>query len=153
MKKIKKESGQSLVELAISITVIVMLLAGAAEFGIALFQYIQLTDAAQEGALYGSIDPANTAEIMNRIREVSDTPIDLSDYTVMPNSNITIAALDKNGTPITGATTPANCSGGQITVEVRYYHVFFIPFAKLFAGGATQIPLTGTVIDTILTCP
>ena len=54
-----KERGQSLVEFAISLTVIMLLLAGAVEFGIALFQFVQLRDAAQEGALYGSIHPGD----------------------------------------------------------------------------------------------
>ena len=56
MKKNDFERGQSLVEFAISLVIILWLLAGAVEFGIALFQYIQLRDAAQEGALYGSIN-------------------------------------------------------------------------------------------------
>jgi len=47
--------GQSLVELSISLMVILMLLSGAVDFGMALFSYTTLRDAAQEGALYGSI--------------------------------------------------------------------------------------------------
>ena len=51
----KSERGQSLVELAISLVILLYLLSGAVEFGILFFQYVQLRDAAQEGALYGSI--------------------------------------------------------------------------------------------------
>jgi Flp pilus assembly protein TadG len=50
MRKKISERGQSLVEFSISLVIILWLLAGAVEFGIALFQYIQLRDAAQEGA-------------------------------------------------------------------------------------------------------
>ena len=57
----KSERGQSLVEMAISITVLVFLLSGAVEFGMMYFQYIQLRDAAQEGALYGSLNPADAS--------------------------------------------------------------------------------------------
>ena len=46
MKHLKSEHGQSLVELAISITILVFLLAGAVEFGLIFFQYVQLRDAA-----------------------------------------------------------------------------------------------------------
>jgi Flp pilus assembly protein TadG len=77
MKKLKSERGQSLVELAISLVIILFLLAGAVEFGIALFQFIQLRDAAQEGALYGSIcphDPDVNDKIKQRVRAASDTP-------------------------------------------------------------------------------
>ncbi len=74
----KSERGQSLVEMAISITVLVFLLSGAVEFGMMFFQYIQLRDAAQEGALYGSLNPADAAEIKARVRGASTSPIDFS---------------------------------------------------------------------------
>ncbi len=58
MKKQKSERGQSLVELSISLVVLLYLLSGAVEFGLAFFQFVQLRDAAQEGALFGSMNPA-----------------------------------------------------------------------------------------------
>ena len=57
MKKHKSERGQSLVELSISLLVLLYLLSGAVEFGLAFFQFVQLRDAAQEGALYASMSP------------------------------------------------------------------------------------------------
>ena len=62
------ERGQSLVEIAISLTVIMMLVVGAVDFSIAYFTYAALEDAAQEGALYGSINPTDTAGIITRVR-------------------------------------------------------------------------------------
>jgi hypothetical protein len=76
MKRIS-ERGQSLVELGVSLLILLYLLSGAAEFGILFFQYVQLRDAAQEGALYGSMNPANIAEITNRVRFSSESPLDL----------------------------------------------------------------------------
>ena len=55
MKNLKSERGQSLVELSISLVVLLYLLSGAVEFGLAFFQFVQLRDAAQEGALFGSM--------------------------------------------------------------------------------------------------
>ena len=66
-----------MVELAITLTFMLMLLAGAVEFGIALFQFVQLRDAAQEGALYGSIHPGDDTNIEARVRAASLSPIDL----------------------------------------------------------------------------
>src|SRR3989337_2167244 len=57
----KNIGGQSMVEFAISLMVILLLLAGAINFGLALFTYVQMRDAAQEAALYGSIS-SNHAE-------------------------------------------------------------------------------------------
>ena len=54
--------GQSLVEFAIGATILLILLSGVVEFGIAFFQYVQLRDAVQEGALYGSVHPDNIAK-------------------------------------------------------------------------------------------
>jgi Flp pilus assembly protein TadG len=141
MKKTKSERGQSLVEFAISLTIILWLLAGAVEFGIALFQYIQLRDAAQEGALYGSINPDDEAGIEARVRAASSSPIDLSD----PDVNVLISYPD--GT--------CNVADG-ITVRVEYPHDIFMPFATLFTGGSDTINLGAQVTDTILNstgCP
>jgi len=147
MKRTKSERGQSLVELSISLMVMLMLLVGAAEFGVALFQFIQLRDAAQEGALYGSLYPDDTSGIKSRIRYVSDTPLDLTDTAVLPDAYITITTKNSAGGAIASS---AACPGGEITVELKYDHIIFLPFAKMFTGGATKITLTASVSDTIL---
>ena len=136
-----KERGQSLVEFAISLTVIMMLLAGAVEFGIALFQFVQLRDAAQEGALYGSIHPGDDANIELRVRSASLSPIDLQ-----TDPGVTIVISYPDGAP--------NCEGKGIQVEVSFPHQISMPFIGPIIGSTT-IPLTASVTDTILTpvCP
>ncbi len=47
--KDQAEVGQSLVELALSFTFLLLLLAGAADLGRLIFSYISIHDAAQEG--------------------------------------------------------------------------------------------------------
>ena len=81
MKPIKSERGQSLVELAISIVILIYLLAGAVEFGLAFFQFVQLRDAAQEGALYGSMNPL-IRQILNCA--CATHPPRLSTYWILP---------------------------------------------------------------------
>ena len=51
-REFQRQRGQSLVELAISLMIILWLLAGAIDFGIGFFSYVAIRDAAQEGALY-----------------------------------------------------------------------------------------------------
>lgn len=150
MKTIKKknERGQSLVELAISLVVLLFLLSGVVEFGIAFFQFIQLRDAAQEGALFASINPpattasndANRVAAINRVRAASNEPIDLADTSLV---TVTVTAT---GSP--------PCAGEAVTVSVAFNHVVFMPFIPALIGTNT-IPLTGTVTDTILqpACP
>lgn len=157
MKKIKSEHGQSLVELGVSLLILLFLLSGAAEFGVLFFQYVQLRDAAQEGALYGSMnpyidtntngkfnpgEPVNQAGIETRARAASDKPIDLNDTGL-----VTITASSSDGSNL-------YCEGHGIEVKVSYDHQIFMPFMAQILGSP-KIPLNATVVDTILTpiCP
>ena len=159
MKNIRKERGQSLVELSISILILLLLLVGAVEFGMAFFQFVQLRDAAQEGALYGSLhpyvdgdsdakfdagEPVNLAGIETRVRASSNSPVDL---TVTSGSKaVTVTAVSSDGTNLF-------CEGHGLTVTVSFNHEVFMPFMTQIIGNT--IPLNATVTDTILTpkCP
>jgi Flp pilus assembly protein TadG len=53
----KREAGQSLVETAIIVPILLLLLAAVVDFGRAFDAYIVLTNAAREGARFGSVKP------------------------------------------------------------------------------------------------
>jgi hypothetical protein len=143
MKHIKKERGQSLVELGISLAILIFLLSGAVEFGLAFFQFVQLRDAAQEGALYGSMNPANVSGIETRIRGASTSPIDLA------SGDVTIT-ISIDGIPSTnGSYSTVDCEGHGLEVLVQYSHRIFMPFIPAFIGRS-DIPLNASVTDTIL---
>ena len=139
MKKINNERGQSLVELSISLVLLLVLLSGAVEFGIAFFQFVQLRDAVQEGALYGSMNPTDTSGIEDRVQGASDSPIDLADTAVIDPPTIAIVG--------------SACEGNGITVSLTFDHQVFMPFMSAIVG--TTIPLNASVTDTILSpvCP
>ena len=126
---VNRESGQSLVELAISFVILMFLLSGAVEFGLAFFQYVQLRDSAQEGALYGSFCP-DPNQIEARARGASDKPLDLHGV------NVGIE-IQNDG-----------FEGGGIRVTLLYDHEVFMPFVDKFTGDF--ITLRATVVDTIL---
>lgn len=149
MKLIRSERGQSLVELGISMLILLYLLSGAAEFGVLFFQFVQLRDAAQEGALYGSMFPPYAAthtaaldKIKERARYSSPTrsPIDLVND---PGVTVSVDVTDGQ-----------YCEGGSLEVTLTYPHKVFMPFIPQILGTNT-IPLKATVTDTILspTCP
>ena len=157
MKRFISERGQSLVELGVSLLILLYLLSGAAEFGVLFFQFVQLRDAAQEGALYGSMnpyvdsngdgafnvgEPANQTLIENRVRAASSSPIDLSD-----TSKVLVTVTSSDGTNLF-------CEGHGIQVTVSFTHHIFMPFMPQLIGR-TDIPLSATVVDTILSpiCP
>ena len=144
MKRTKSERGQSLVELSISLLVLLYLLSGAVEFGLAFFQFVQLRDAAQEGALYGSMNPSDTTLIEARVRNASTSPINLGDPSKV---TVTISAKDKdsgNPIPATGA-----CEGDALTVQVSFNHQIFMPFIPQLIGR-NSLALNATVTDTVL---
>ena len=120
MKKIKKERGQSLVELSISLVLLLLLLSGAVEFGIAFFQFVQLRDAVQEGALYGSMNPTDTTGITARVQGASNSPINLTTVTPV----------------ITYEDNAKKCEGYGITVEITYQHQVFMPFLPYYQVGS-----------------
>jgi Flp pilus assembly protein TadG len=136
----QKEKAQSLTELAISFTFLMLLLAGSVDLGRIFFTMIQLQDAAQEGAIYGSSDPTNSTEIEDRVRAIASNPIDLTDTvlvhvdvdTVPPGSDL--------------------CAGTALKVDVTYTYTFTMPFISM-AIPSNTVPLTGSATSTILTPP
>ena len=128
------ERGQSLVELAMSLTVIMLLLAGAVDFSIAYFSFAALQDAAQEGAMYGSINPGDDAGIKSRVRGASTNPVDLSD----DSSVIIDVTVSGDG-----------CEGDEVTVNVSYDYPISMPFIGAIIG-TQEIKLNASVTDTIL---
>ena len=123
--------GQSLVEFGIILPIILILLAGAVELGIGLFQYIQLRDAAQEGALFGSICQ-RTDLIELRARNSSSSPLDL-------NSPEVVVQTSFDGT---------GDVGDGVRVSLSYEHKVFMPFGEVLFGKYVHIE--GHVTDTIL---
>src|SRR5689334_3605031 len=149
MKRFMRERGQSLVELGVSLVILLYLLSGAAEFGILFFQYVQLRDAAQEGALYGSMNPTNAVPIEQRVRAASSSPIDLTDVT-----KVTVAVAAKDRVTNNTKTLLTACEGDGLEVTVSFTHNIFMPFIPQLIGRAS-IPLSATVTDTVLQpiCP
>lgn len=140
----RREKGQSLVELALTLLIILTLLAGAVDLGMAFFSYVALRDAAQEGALYGSINPPDADGIRDRVRSSSNTPIDFSAF---PDEDIDVDA----GSACEGLTA-GEPNGVQVTVT--YDYILTMPFIGAILD-TNKITLTASVTDTILTpaCP
>lgn len=126
----KKEKGQSLAELAISLTFMLILLAGVVELGRAFFAYIAIRDAAQEGALYGSVCPGDTSGIIIRVQEASNL-------------------LDLSSGDVTVTTTGSGEAGDGIKVAIVYRFPVAMPFLGTIIGGQT-INMSTSVTDTIL---
>jgi Flp pilus assembly protein TadG len=133
-----KEKGQSLVELAFSLTFLLILLGGIVDLGRAFFTYMAMRDAVQEGALYGSINPTLTPEIKDHVINSGNIVPD-----ILAPGDVTVTVL---GTP---------CTGSSIRVQALYNNFpITMPFIGALIGRQT-VPIRATITDTILSpsCP
>ncbi len=150
----ERHSGQSLVEFAITLMVILLLVSGAVDFGLGFFSFVAIRDAAQEGALYGSIasvidtnnngifDPGeqlNEAGIVTRVRNSSRSPVNLQD----------LSTVDVRVLPIADPI----CQGKLLTVTITYDYPVSMALINLVTGPTIQIKASAT--STILkpACP
>jgi Flp pilus assembly protein TadG len=147
----RNERGQSLVELAVALPVMILILLGTVDFGMAIFTYSILRDAAQEGALYGSFNPTNKLQIENRARNISprgedevfSSPINLRD------TSLIIVEIKPLGAACQGSTRGV---ANSLQVNVSYRYPLLMPFAGDVIGSDT-ILLTGTATNIILQPP
>lgn len=141
--RLSKGKGQSLVEFAISLTFILILLAGAVYFGIGLFYYVAMRDAAQEGALYGSMNPTDLGGIQTRVADSS-------------GPGLVRDLFDSGELTVTITYTGAACEGNGITVTLQHdYSLNWLPIGAFIEPfiGRDFIRLRAAVTDTILTPP
>jgi Flp pilus assembly protein TadG len=132
----KRQSGQSLVELAISLVLILTLLAGIVDLGMAFFSWVAIRDASQEGAIFGAVCPNDADAIVARVRDVSNTPVDLAD-TGLVTVNVVTASGVSPGNPI------------EVTVIFDYQSI--TPGLSGFLPNGGFITLQASTTNTILT--
>jgi len=146
----KSERGQSMTEFALSLVLVLTLLAGVVDLGRVFFSYIIIRDAAQEGAVYGSIAPkddlvAFSNEVEDRVKAAFTDPSDSS------NVPIDISKLNVQ-TEVLGATCATPGSGIRVKVD------YLVPVTMPFLGtiiGSQEMKMTATVENAILSpiCP
>jgi Flp pilus assembly protein TadG len=130
----RPERGQSLMEFSVGMVILIILLAGAVDAGRALFTYMAMRDAAQEGALYGSTNPTDDTGIYSRVHNSSDMMEGLSGSINISKQIIGTA-----------------CSGNGIKISVSY-NTFPITMPFLGAAiGSQTVKISASATNTILT--
>lgn len=95
MKRRASERGQSLVELALCLPLLILILLGVLDFGRVFNAYIVITNAARNGAYYGSMHSLDTNGITQRvIDEAAGSGVTLS------SDNVSVSSSGEVGTPI-----------------------------------------------------
>lgn len=133
----KVAQGQSLVELAISLFLLLILLAGIVDLGRAMIIQFVLKDAAEEGVVYGTAYPSNCAQILSRITSNIDTQF--VKETVAPVIEIKDSGGTYHSCPYSDAT------GGQtMRVTIPYTFKVTMPFLGTFTGQTIPLNVTAT---------
>lgn len=147
-KNASSNKGQSLVELAISVMVLLILVAGLVDLSHAIFSYLSMRDAAQEAMVYGSIYPQFCDQMVDMVRSnVGDNSIEVD---VLFDAQPGI-----DGYPCRGASLAHKCAGKQIEVVVTQPH---FPITMPLIGGflgTQELRLEARIKGTVLSpvCP
>ncbi len=134
-------TGQSLVEFELALVVLIFLLLGVTDFGLAFFSWISLRDAAEEGATFASVSPPynydSVVAIRERVKNASMTPIDLE---TLSDEDIDVQLVGSIQKP---------CPGYSVRIDVKYNYHMISPMISQFVGSMT-IPVSASVTNTIL---
>jgi hypothetical protein len=133
------EKGQSFVEFALILIFFLILLAGVVDLGRIFMVYLAMRDAAEEGIIYGIINPEHCHQIEDRIRENVANP-----------ENLAVSIL-VDGTDCYDATPRAQaCIGHEIEVLVTDPNfTITMPFMGTVVGSQ-QITLNARANGMIL---
>lgn len=121
MKSLRNEKGQSLVEFAILLPVLLLLIMGILEFGLMLNSYLTINNSAREGARLGIVSGSNS-EISNLITNISPN---------LDSQNLHVSITP----PLEGSRK----SGGTISVEVIYNYQVTIPIINNILGNVVVL--------------
>lgn len=137
------EDGQSLIETAIVISVLILLLAGAVDFGRAYYMTLEVKGACQAGATYGSQNPTDTTGMVNVANKNSGDLAGNASYNFSPTASYGCECSD-------GSDVTPNCSAMMVclTNSVEYVTVTatatYTPLIP-WPGIPSTIPITETV--------
>jgi Flp pilus assembly protein TadG len=125
------ETGQTLVEAAFSIAILLLLVVGIMEIMMALYCYNYVADAAREGARYAMVHGSSCATSTCTVAKASDvqTYVQNLGLPIVDTSNLTVTTTwPDTGSICTPSSTPCNNPGNNVKVAVQYRYIPHIPF-------------------------
>ena len=147
------EEGQALVELALSISLLFMLLLGAVEFGRFAYLAIEIANAAKAAAQYGAQNSITAADVTGmKLVAAKDAP-DVAN--ACTNFNTTISQPASCSCVVSGASSSAACDGSTVCTGYIVQKLTIntsarctpIAFPKGFGGSLT---ISGQAVQEVL---
>ena len=130
IRNTSNERGQSLVEVALAMPLLILIVMGILDLGRAFYAYVALSDAAAEGAAYAAIHPDDTTQIVERVADTSNVLV------VIDPALVSVDVPD---------TTPGN----PITVTVQYEYQILTPIMNSFVPEG-KITMRSEVVQAII---
>ena len=111
MKHSRREKGQSLLEFALILPVLLIVLAGVLDLGRIYYSYVAITDAAAEGATYAAMYPqvSDRDEVFQRAQEASRGLVQIDNSMVevdCPSVAVTVSYSFTVATPLINVIVP-----------------------------------------------
>ena len=120
IKRIKKEDGQAIVELAITLPILIMILCAIIDFGWLFTNQNSIDNCSREGARFAIVHSTSVPTIKEHVRAVA--PDNIADSLVI---NVTFS-------------NPSNPSLGDVLVEVNGDIDILTPIVGVFIQGETM---------------
>ncbi|MGV8906500.1 MAG: TadE/TadG family type IV pilus assembly protein [Acetobacterium sp.] len=117
IRKFKKEEGQAVVELAITLPILIMILCAIIDFGWLFTNQNIIDHASREGARYAIVYSANTSDIITKTKSVA--PENIRDA-------LTVTVVFSN---------PSDHRKGDVTVTVKGAVTALTPIVGVFSQG------------------
>jgi Flp pilus assembly protein TadG len=136
-----RERGQSMIELALLLPIMLLITIGVIEFGRAAYYYIEVVDAAKAGAQYGSQTMANAVNTPNILLAAQADATDIGANLTIPMTVITCTC------PGTGVSSPC---GGALgcpypTVYLTVNTAYTLNTLFQYPGIPTQFNISGLI--------
>jgi PKD repeat protein len=142
IRRAGSRSGQSVVEFALVVPVFVFLLLIAVDFGRLFFSYVQVTNAAREGAAYAAAAPTDTVGIQSRALQEANVQGQAGEHPLVVSAT---CANTAGATMACSAAPGGTGKGNTVTVRVVEPFGFFTPLINQFLGNGFQIASSSTV--------
>jgi Flp pilus assembly protein TadG len=135
-------AGQSLVELALLLPVLVLLLVVALDFARMFNMAMAITDGARAGAQWGSLNSAHAANILGIEQAACNSMADIS---CTPGTNASASSFCQcaGSSGIISCTSPGGCTNVQNFVTVTTNITFST--IMVYPGLSSTVPLSATV--------
>lgn len=141
----RKEKGQSLVEFAMVLPVLLLLIMGIIDFGMAFHSVVTVNTAAREGARQGIVlandqGPTDSSTVVRAARRVTGTLLDEENrLNIFIGEDVAYEAGVGEVSPAFGLPT----TGNEMTILVAYDYNFITPL-RVFLGS-NSLTLRGQI--------